>query len=444
MMQFLNKNLLLLSIITIASGCSSSEWQVSATPSDVAVEAALDNEPDNALLKDIKLPEQAALPLPTSVRPCCAFGSGQKVKLGPIPVPFFRHANTIELDDIGAHAFEAGSFSHQKSAPNAGRSGENNGLVYTLKGGFIDLAHVRDTADNAVALFYRIQPYLGEAQTIELPFEIGPRTIELAAFDVSELTATERWELAASIAVRLAYSMAEAHEIAQYHGYRSFSPWTEDVSAYSPEDLYSNMLGAKIALAVLTNNLAMTRQQYNFHMTAWISATIAWLEPVSAQQTDAMFEAIDGYWWDSNEPLPNKFMLLKRHYELGDQQSPYIVPKGLAFISKSWPAISALYEQTVEPHELQLANLVHGIAIDDVAKQWLFVDPKFSASFDHVPASLWQQGFTQEQFLELSRYNQTRDQAMLAEHLAKYPKLPLAKQLKQADSSNQGHVNEAN
>ncbi|WP_285164869.1 DUF4056 domain-containing protein [Shewanella goraebulensis] len=422
-------------LTTLLAGCSTSEWQVSATPNESAVVAALDSQPDPALLRDISLPLNAPITLPTSVRPCCAFGSGQKVKLGAMTIPFYRHANTISLEDLGAHAYEAGSFSHQKSAPDEGRSGENNGIIYTRKGGFIDLAHVRDTADNAVALFYQIHPRLGEPLSISLPFEIGPRTIEIEAFKVGHLTAAQRWELAAAMAVRLAYSMAEAHEIAQYHGYRSFAPWTEDVSAYSPEDLYSNMLGSKIALAVLTNNLAMTRQQYNYHMTSWISATLAWLEPVSATETDALFDVIDGYWWDANEPMPNKFMLLKRHYELGDKQSPYLVPKDMAIKSNNWSALEHIYHSDKAAHDLTLANNVHGIVIDDVAKQWLYVDAKFEASFNHIPESLWRDGFTQQVFFELSQYNQILDEQMLQDHLSQRPQLPLAK-----EQSTQGQL----
>ncbi|WP_228768534.1 DUF4056 domain-containing protein [Shewanella sp. TC10] len=429
MMFHSQKRVILLSVglmVSLVSACSSSEWQVSATPSDSAVSAALDNQPDPALLRDIALPQQAAMTLPTSVRPCCAFGNGQKVKLGAMTIPFYRHANTISLEDLGAHAYEAGSFSHQKSAPDEGRSGENNGIIYTRKGGFIDLAHVRDTADNAVALFYQIHPNLGEKQSIALPFEIGPRTIEIDRFEVKHLTATQRWELAAAMAVRLAYSMAEAHEIAQYHGYRSFGPWTEDVSAYSPEDLYSNMLGAKIALAVLTNNLAMTRLQFNYHMTSWIAATLAWLEPVTAAETDALFDVIDGYWWDSNEPMPNKFMLLKRHYELGEQQSPYLVPIDMAKNSDTWSDVVSVYETPNVAHDLSLANHVHGITIDNVAKQWLHVDAKFESHFEHVPESLWRDGFTQQSFLALTRYNEKLDEKLLSEHLSQHSHLPLA------------------
>lgn len=402
--------------IIVLSGCSSSDWQVRALPSDVAIGAALDSEPDLNLLHAIELQELPLVQIPKAVRPCCAFGNAQKVTIGPVPVPFFRYANTLAVDSVGPHAFEAGTFSYQKDSPNGSRGTENNGQMYTLQGGFIDLAHVRDTADNAIALFYRIYPQLGEQQTIKLPDEIGPRTIELRAFDTSNLTARQRWEVSAAIAVRLAYFMAEAHEVAQWHGYRSWAPWSETVSAYSPEDLYSNMLGAKIALALINNNLAMNKELYNQHMTQWLSATLNWLEPVSIEQTNALFDVTDGHWWDSQQPLPSKFMLLKRHYKLGDKQSPYLVPKSLAQSHAKWDEVEAVFKAPAQAHHLSLSNTIHGIDIDGVAKQKLIVADKYKESFKHIPAELWQNGFTQADFYQISLYNQAQDELELRQH----------------------------
>lgn len=400
-------------LILLLAACSSNDWQVRALPSDIAIGAALDNEPDLDLLHEINLQELPLVPIPKAVRPCCAFGNAQKVKVGPVPVPFFRYANTLAVDKVGPHAFEAGTFSFQKDAPNGSRGTENNGLMYTLRGGFIDLAHVRDTADNAIALFYRIYPQLGQQQTIKLPDEIGPRVIELSEFDLSHLTPRQRWETAAAISVRLAYFMAEAHEIAQWHGYRSWAPWSETVSAYSPEDLYSNMLGAKIALALINNNLAMSKDLYNQHMTQWFAATLNWLEPVSIEQTNALFDVIDGHWWDSNQPLPSKFMLLKRHYQLSDLQAPYLVPQSLAQNHEKWNEVAALFASTPQAHNLLLSRIIHGVEIDSIATQKLIVADKFKQSFKHIPAELWQDGFTQADFYQISQYNQAQDELEL-------------------------------
>lgn len=419
-MKHLRTLLLSLSVIIIVAAllnACSSDWEVRASPSEVAIEAALDNDPDLNLLHSIELQEFPLVYMPVAVRPCCAFGNAQKVKVGSMQVPFFRYKNTLAVDSVGPHAYEAGFFSFQKGAPNGKRGSENNGQIYTLKGGFIDLAHVRDTADNAIALFYRIYPKLGQKQVIGLPEEIGSRSIELSEFDSSHLSGRQRWEVAATMSVRLAYFMAEAHEIAQWHGYRSWAPWPETVSAYSPEDLYSNMLGAKIALALIINNLAMSKELYNQHMSQWLAASLHWLTPVSIEQTDALFDVVDGHWWDSKQALPSKFMLLKRHYELGDKQSPFLVPETLAQSHIKWTEVEALYQHPHQAHHLSLSQTIHGIDIDAVAEQKLTVADRFKDSFKHIPIELWQGGFTQVDFYQISQYNQEQDNLELQQYL---------------------------
>ncbi|MGL1147847.1 DUF4056 domain-containing protein, partial [Vibrio parahaemolyticus] len=117
------------------------------------------------------------LTVPQNVRPCCAFGDMQKVKIGAVPVPFFRLSNVVELEEIGPHKFASGIYHYTPSSSSAlGHGGsENNGILYTQKGGFIDLAHVRDTADDTMGLFFEILANLGQAHRIDLPAELGPR-----------------------------------------------------------------------------------------------------------------------------------------------------------------------------------------------------------------------------------------------------------------------------
>ncbi len=402
--------------MTLLAACSSNDWQIRANPTDLAIGAALDDKPDPASMNEVELHEFANAGMPKAVRPCCAFGTSQKVTVASIPVPFYRLSNTINIEDIGPHAYEAGTFSHQKATPNGRRGGENNGILYTQLGGFIDLAHVRDTADNAVALFYKIYSKLGQEARIDLPVEIGPRHIQLSAFEVNHLSVKQRQEVAANMAARLAYFMAEAHEVAQWHGYRTWIPWSEEVSAYSPEDLYSNMLGAKIATALLSNNLTMNRELYNQHMTSWLNASLAWLQPVSKAQTNALFDVIDGQWWDSRESLPSKYMLLLRHYDLGDKQTPYLVRKEQLEQSTKREQLLDLLEVNAAAKPLSLPSVIHGVEIDNVAKQWLFVGDKFKSSFSHIPEKLWVNGFTSESFKEIAQYDAQIDRAELDAH----------------------------
>lgn len=395
--------------LMLLSACSSNDWQVRSIPNEAAIAAALDDQLDNVAVADFDLLGYPKARMPQAVRPCCAFGTGHKVKVGPTTIPFYRFANTVALDDIGPHAFEAGNFSHQKGLPDGSRGGENNGMIYTQQGGFIDLAHVRDTADNTVALFYLIQRQLGESFQVTLPDEIGPRHIQFQAVDTSAMSATERRELAIHLAARQAYFMAEAHEIAQWHGYRTLAPWSEEVSAYSPEDLYSNMLGAKIAIALLSNNLTMNTELYNQHMTQWLAASLAYLQPVDKAVTNELFAVIDGHWWDSSQPLPSKDLLIKRHYQLGDKQSPYLVPSTLISAATDGESLMQSIDSGSPAKTLSLLREYNGIALDEIAVQHLSVAPKYQPSFNHIPAHLWQQGFTHADFSDIARLDEIAD-----------------------------------
>ena len=100
--------------MTLLAACSSNDWQIRANPTDLAIGAALDDKPDPASMNEVELHEFANAGMPKAVRPCCAFGTSQKVTVASIPVPFYRLSNTINIEDIGPHAYEAGTFSHQK------------------------------------------------------------------------------------------------------------------------------------------------------------------------------------------------------------------------------------------------------------------------------------------------------------------------------------------
>lgn len=403
--------------VLFLSACSSPDWQTRSLPTEQAVSASLELKPDPVSLREYH-PHSFSLPrIPQAIRPCCAFGTQQKVKVGSLPVPWFRLSNTVSLEEIGPHAYEAGTFSRSQGEPYGPKGGENNGMLYTLKGGFIDLAHVRDTTDNTVALFKRIHPRLGEEFTIELPDEIGKREIRFSAFELNGLSQQQILELSANLAARMAYSMAEAHEIAQWHGYRTWVPWSEEVSAYSPEDIYSNMLGAKIGVALILNNLVMNLESYNQHMTSWLNAALMQLEPVSKEQTNALFSAIDGHWWDSSVTMPDKFMLLKRHYEFGKSQSPHLVPKMLAKQDPNWPQLASLFAEEPSPLTLALPSELHKQNLSELAEQWLFVGAKYEKSFSHIPESLWREGFSNKHFRLISHYNQRQDQRELQAHL---------------------------
>lgn len=115
-------------------------------------------------------PTMPPQPLPKGLRPCCAFGYDLHAELLGLPVPFYQLNNVVTVDSLGHHQYNDHLYSGVANL--IGLSGENNGIVYTLRGGFIDTAHVRDTADMTVYIFSQLLPKLGQAFTLNLGEEL--------------------------------------------------------------------------------------------------------------------------------------------------------------------------------------------------------------------------------------------------------------------------------
>jgi hypothetical protein len=143
------------------------------------------------------VPTLGELPPPESLRPCCAFGYDLHVRAVGIPIPVYQIGNVLTLDTLGKHHYNDSAFGAVKNL--LGLSEEQNGLIYTRRGGFIDIAHVRDTADYTFYLFNRIAPTLGQAGRIFYSEELGVRRVQLNAF-TPPAGVRQRYQLAAWLA----------------------------------------------------------------------------------------------------------------------------------------------------------------------------------------------------------------------------------------------------
>lgn len=264
-------------------------------------------------------PALPALTAPDGLRPCCAFGYNIQAKLFGVPVPFVRFSNVVAPEETGKHLYNNRWQSIFTTL--TGMNSEHNGIIYTRRGGFIDLAHVRDTADNTLWLFNQILPRLGNAATIKMSDELGQRVIRLWSFSPPD-NALDRYNLAVSLAAHLAFQLATWHEVAQWYGFNTVPGYSEAVSAFSPEDLYSNLLGARIAIAVLNAGGGISLLQYERSMAEVLPQALAQLQAVSPQETRFHFDMLDGIWWNSRCRLPDKFLVRMRNYSVSDRRLP--------------------------------------------------------------------------------------------------------------------------
>ncbi len=377
---------ILLGICTFLIGCSSHSWVETAQPQP--------NDVATMLVSSSPVKQHVAMTtnkfeLPSSVRPCCAFGNRQRVEVGKIQIPFFHLPNTADINDIGPHIYGSSQFSMRDNDTTGSLQGEHNGVLYTLKGGFIDLAHVRDTADNTIGLFYKIYPQIGQEFTIELEPELGTRTIYFKAFDTSALNEAEKKKLSIELAAYYAFKMAQGHEISQWHEFKSFPLFPELVSAYSLEDLYSNMLGAKLASKLLIDGLSQSLEAYNRNMSAWLEQTLQFLQPLDMELSAKAFDAVDGQWWDSETPIPEKYMVLKRNYNLTMQQTPLLI-KEEYLTKESDSALKDYINDALEPLVLTLAEKNLTIVFDDISNMTMNIDEKYRKTFaSHIPQALY-------------------------------------------------------
>lgn len=258
-------------------------------------------------------------PMPDGLRPCCAFGYDLRAKILNVPVPWYRVNNVLSHDQLGQHLYNDSFWRGVSSVLSL--SSEQLGVVYTRKGGFIDVAHVRDTADYSYYLFSQIYPRLGQAWTLKLGKELAERRIQFHAFTPPQSEA-ERYSLSVYLAVRLAYQLAVWHEIAQWYGYRSVPSFSEQISAFTPEDLYSNLLGARLAITVLSQGHASSIDDFNQAMQGILPSALAQLDAQSGEETRRVLDHLNGTWWDKSQRVPETFLVLKRYYQLGDDRIP--------------------------------------------------------------------------------------------------------------------------
>ncbi|WP_304232008.1 DUF4056 domain-containing protein [Jiulongibacter sediminis] len=235
---------------------------------------------------------------PRIIRTCCAFGSDLKMT----GVPFKKYSDISSVDQLGSHTY-------------LGSPLEKNGIIYSLKGGFLDIGHLRDQADWTAYLFSQIQQNPGKSFQIELGYEGGSKILSLSipeSFDKEEQ---------ARLAAKIAFDLSVWHEIATFYGASTVPLVPERYSAFSMEDAYSNMLGALLGMEAI-----LSEEPFEKAMTRLLSEKLEELEAVKTlEQTKAAMAAVKDDWWTDEYRLPSKNVLMKREFDIHDCLQPWLV-----------------------------------------------------------------------------------------------------------------------
>jgi len=194
----------------------------------------------------------------------CGFGGGPKARWGYTPKGSFGNA-----DNLGKHAYGFGG-------------SETVGIFYTLRGGSIDMDHVRGTADMSRAAGVKAQETIlakGDSFTVSPAWEMTTNTVQIEyPPNWDSLPDAEKEKIAreagAIIGPVVGFYSTLWHEMLTWKGTRFLLIEPLHESAFSWDDLYSNAMGAKLAAEAFRNG-DIEVAAYNDAMTTLIDEEMA-------------------------------------------------------------------------------------------------------------------------------------------------------------------------
>jgi hypothetical protein len=244
-------------------------------------------------------------------------------------VPGYTIPNIIDIEDLGRHTYDSGYVHTPRDGqPDFELNREHNGLIYTCRGGFVDTAHVRDYVDWAMFVATEVgRALLAEAPLeIELPDEGGQRRILVSGVDRDLVLRVGPRRLVNWLAEWVTWKMSIWHEIATWYGFASVPGFSEQASAFSPEDLYSNAMGVRLLPALSYHRAERSEYDFNTSVDQWLRAVVEFLEPVPSEVGVEAAQAVDKLWWDSDARVPDKALVLRRNMDFENEVVPWLVP----------------------------------------------------------------------------------------------------------------------
>jgi hypothetical protein len=241
---------------------------------------------------------------PKIIRTCCSFG--YEVKL--FALPFVKFTDITAYDLLGKHKY-------------LGDEAEMNGIIYTKRGGFIDVAHMRDVTDWTAYLYKLIKRTQKEKLSsfeLKLGYEGGSKKLKLR---IPEGFSDED---AVRLAGKIAYDISVWHEIATWYGNSYLPLIKERYSAFSVEDAYSNLLGSHVGMEAIKSDLP-----YEEAVTKIINQKLLELQSArTIKETEDAMNSVKDIWWTDKEYLPSGKVLMKREFKVyGDFLYPRLIPE---------------------------------------------------------------------------------------------------------------------
>ncbi len=264
-------------------------------------------------------PASSAVSVPEPVaRPCCVLRPS---------IPGID--NIVEVSDLTNHVYGKMVYPFF----------EKSGLIYTCKGGFVDLGHARDCIDYTGYLAAQAKAGLSKGATLQLNPDGATRTIRFKG--TGQVPSDE---LCISLGQRISYELAIWHEI------RTWFPGSgQRYSSFSPEDNYSNLLGTYMGADALRSPKVFEDAAVDA-ITTWLNN----LKPMPKSDTQLAFNTVKDKWWKENTTPVSADAVLRRHFDALGTVAPWQVP---GFAPCGTEAATALMVPDKGPGNEDLASL---------------------------------------------------------------------------------------
>ncbi len=178
---------------------------------------------------------------------------------------------------------------------------ERNGIVYTCRGGSIDITHLRWNADYTRSLIDRTRNTLmkkGSGFSFNLAFETSTHRIQFHyPDDWDTLPNGQKAEIAEKAAFvigpYLAYNATMWHEFLTWFGTHFIGVEPEFNSAFAWEDSFSNLMGTHLAVRAMKDE----KRTYNCAMTIALNEELAALGALPSKTARREIEKMRGLWY---------------------------------------------------------------------------------------------------------------------------------------------------
>jgi len=218
-----------------------------------------------------------------------------QMRIGSMPFnTLYSPFEPLGPDDLGDHTYLP------RHATGLRENETSRGTLYTRRGGFLDIAHIRNSADLTRFCYEHILHTVEQDSAMVRLMSAEPDIFLVHLNQFINLTSEQQREAAPLVAARVAYLMTTWHEIATWFGYQGMVVVTEKPSAFSYDDAPSHMVGVNVAAEALQDHPDLNAFDQAF--TRLLRDRLKALDAVPADEVKVIMRQVEGRWWSGLNP----------------------------------------------------------------------------------------------------------------------------------------------